>query len=116
MNANALIQIGVFVGVLVLLVKPLGTYMTRVYEGKPLFGLDRAVGGFERLTYRLGGIRPTDEMSWRTYAAAMLIFTLLGVLAVYLLQRMQGMLPLNPQSLGAVAPDLSFNTAVSFAT
>jgi len=73
-------------------------------------------GWLERLTYRVAGVRPTEEMGWKTYAATMLLFNAAGVLVVYALQRLQGVLPLNPQGLGAVSPDSSFNTAVSFAT
>ncbi len=115
MSPHSLLQIGLFLAVLVALVKPLGWYMARVYEGKPC-GLDRAFGRLERLIYRVCGIDPAEEMSWVTYARAMLIFNLLGLLAVYGLQRIQHLLPLNPQHLPAVAPDLAMNTAVSFAT
>lgn len=101
--------------VLITLAKPLGAYMARVYQNQP-FGLDRALGWLERLIYRLAGVRPTEEMGWKTYAVGMLLFNVAGLLVVYLLQRLQGALPLNPQGLGAVAPDSSFNTAVSFAT
>jgi K+-transporting ATPase ATPase A chain len=101
--------------VLLALAKPLGGYMARVYEGRPC-GLDRALGWLERLIYRVCGVRPDEEMNWKTYAATMLVFNLAGLLAVYALQRLQGFLPLNPQGLGAVSPDSSFNTAVSFAS
>ena len=74
------------------------------------------LGPVERFIYRLGGVRRDEEMNWRTYAVAVLIFNLLGVLVVYTLQRLQHRLPLNPQGLTAVSPDLSFNTAVSFAS
>jgi len=115
MSAYALLQIGLFMLVLVLLVKPLGWYMARVYEGKPC-GMGWAVGWLERLIYRLCGIDPNEEMTWQTYAKAMLVFNLLGFVAVYVLQRTQGLLPLNPQNMTAVPPDLAMNTAVSFAT
>ena len=115
MTANGIAQIVVFLVVLLVLVKPLGGYMARVYEGHRV-ALDRVLGWLERLTYRLGGIRPGEEMGWRTYALAMLLFNLLGLLTVYAVQRLQGVLPLNPQGMGAVSPDSSFNTAVSFAT
>src|SRR5690349_10459911 len=115
MTANAVLQLGFYLVVLLALAKPLGTYMARVYEGRPC-GVDRALGWLERLLYRLAGIRADDEMTWKTYAAAMLVFNLLGLLFVYALQRLQGVLPLNPEHLGAVSPDSSFNTAVSFAT
>jgi len=115
MTGNAILQLVFYVVVLLALAKPLGAYMARVYEGRPC-GLDRAFGWLERLIYKLSGIRPHDEMGWKTYAATMLLFNLAGLLAVYALQRLQGVLPLNPQALGAVSPDSSFNTAVSFAT
>jgi K+-transporting ATPase ATPase A chain len=115
MTASAVLQIGLYLAVLIALVKPLGWYMARVYEGKPC-GLDWALGGLERLFYRLCRIDPAEEMAWTTYAKAMLVFNLLGFIAVYALQRMQQWLPLNPEHLGAVSPDLAMNTAVSFAT
>ena len=115
MNAYAGIEIVVYFAVLLALVKPLGWYMARVYRGESC-GLDRVLSPLERLLYRLSGVRADGEMSWRQYAVAMLVFNLLGVVAVYGLQRAQGLLPLNPQKLGAVAPDLAFNTAISFAS
>jgi K+-transporting ATPase ATPase A chain len=115
MTANGVFQLVLYVVVLVALAKPLGSYMARVYEGRP-FGLDRVLGPVERFIYRLSGVRPDEEMSWKGYAIAMLLFNLAGLLAVYALQRLQPVLPLNPQGLGAVSPDSSFNTAVSFAT
>ncbi len=115
MNTSAWMEIGLFFVVLIGLVKPLGWYMARVYAGQPC-GLDRAIGPIERTLYRLSGVRQDEEMTWTTYAFATLVFNALGVVVVYLLQRTQEWLPLNPQQLGAVAPDLAFNTAVSFAS
>ena len=115
MTPNGIFQLALYVVVLIALARPLGAYMARVYEGRP-FGLDRALGWLERLIYRAAGVHPDQEMGWKTYAAAMLVFNLAGLLAVYGLQRLQGILPLNPQGLGAVSTDSSFNTAVSFAT
>jgi len=115
MTGNGVLQLVVYVVVLLALAKPLGAYMARVYEGRPL-ALHRLLGWLERLIYKLSGVRPGNEMGWKTYAVTMLIFNLAGVLVVYALQRLQGLLPLNPQQLGAVSPDSSFNTAVSFAT
>ena len=115
MTANGAFQLAIYVVVLLALAKPLGAYMARVYEGRPV-GVDRALGWLERLVYRLGGVRADQEMGWKTYAATMLLFNVAGLLAVYVLQRVQGVLPLNPQGLSAVSPDSSFNTAVSFAT
>jgi K+-transporting ATPase ATPase A chain len=115
MTTNAVVQLVFYVVVLLVLAKPLGAYMARVYEGRRL-ALDRALSWLERLIYRAGGIRPTEEMGWKGYALAMLTFNFLGLLAVYFLQRAQGILPLNPQGMAGVSPDSSFNTAVSFAT
>ena len=115
MTANGLLQIALYFGLVLALVKPLGWYMARVYEGQPC-GLDRVLGPLERLIYRLCAVRPEEEMDWKTYAKSMLLFNLFGLLAVYALQRMQGFLPLNPLHLGAVGPESAFNTAVSFAT
>jgi potassium-transporting ATPase potassium-binding subunit len=115
MTGQGLLQIGLFLAVLIALVKPLGEYMYRVYEGRPC-GLDRLLGGCERLLYRLAGVDPAREMTWRTYAICALVFNFLGFLAVYGLQRLQHLLPWNPEGLAAVTPDSSFNTAVSFAT
>ncbi|MCX5795623.1 MAG: potassium-transporting ATPase subunit KdpA [Elusimicrobia bacterium] len=115
MNANNLLQCAVYLAALLALSKPLGTYMARVYEGRAP-GLGRALGPIERLIYRLCGTNPDEEMSWQTYALAMLLLNAAGIFAVYLIQRVQQHLPLNPMHLGPVAPDSSFNTAVSFVT
>ena len=115
MTFNGYLQLGLYLVVLLALAKPLGGFMARVYMGQPS-GLDRVLGPLERLIYRLCGVRATEEMGWKTYAIAMLLFNLFGFLAVYALQRLQGVLPFNPQGFGAVTPDSSFNTAVSFAT
>jgi K+-transporting ATPase ATPase A chain len=101
--------------VLALLAKPLGAFMARVYEGKPC-GLDGALGWLERLIYRVSGIDPTEEMGWRKYTVAVLLFNGVGFLAVYALLRLQGHLPLNPQQFPANTADSAFNTAASFAT
>jgi K+-transporting ATPase ATPase A chain len=115
MTTNGVIQLVLYVVILLALAKPLGAYMARVYEGRRI-GLDRMLGWLERLTYRLCGVRPDEEMGWKAYAIAMLAFNLFGMVAVYVLQRVQGVLPLNPQGFAAVSPDSSFNTAASFAT
>jgi K+-transporting ATPase ATPase A chain len=114
-NGSGWFQISLYVVVLVALGKPLGAYMARVYEGRPC-GLDRVLGPFERLLYRVCGVNPDAESGWKGYASALLAFNLVGLLVVHLVQRLQGVLPLNPEHLGAVSPDSSFNTAVSFAT
>ena len=115
MTFNALVQGGLYVALLILLAWPLGAYMARLFEGRST-GLDRVLGPIERLLYRIGGVRPEVEMKWTTYAGAMLVFNLFGFIAVYAIQRLQHLLPLNPQGLGPVSPDSAFNTAVSFAT
>src|SRR5215813_7102869 len=115
MTFNGYLQLALYLVVLLALAKPLGGCMARVYMGQPN-ALDRVFGPLERLIYRLCGVRATDEMGWKTYAIAMLLFNLFGFLAVYALQRLQGALPLNPQGLPAVSPDSSFNTAISFGT
>ena len=115
MTGNGILQIAFYLVVLLALAKPLGAYMARVYEGRPIV-LDRPLGWLERFIYRASGVVPGAEMGWKTYALTMLLFNLAGLLAVYALQRLQGVLPLNPAGLGAVSPDSSFNTAVSFAT
>jgi K+-transporting ATPase ATPase A chain len=114
-TGNGYLQLTLYLVVLLALAKPLGLFMARVYEGRAP-GLEPVLGWLERLIYRLSGVRRDDEMGWKTYAGTMLLFNVLGVLAVYGLQRLQGVLPANPQGLGAVSADSSFNTAVSFAT
>jgi K+-transporting ATPase ATPase A chain len=114
MTSNGIVQLVVFLLVLLLLTRPLGADKARVYQGR--VALERGLGWLERLIYRASGVREGDEMGWKTYALAMLAFNMVGLLAVYGLQRLQGVLPLNPQGMGAVSPDSSFNTAASFAT
>jgi K+-transporting ATPase ATPase A chain len=114
-SANGYFQLVFYIAVLMALAKPLGAYMARIYEGQPAF-LNRFGAPFERLIYRVCGIDAQREMRWTEYAFAMLAFNVLGLLAVYALQRLQQFLPLNPQDLGAVSPDSAFNTAVSFAS
>ncbi|MHB1591267.1 MAG: potassium-transporting ATPase subunit KdpA [Sulfuricella sp.] len=115
MTTNGLLQIGLYLVVLLALVKPLGWYMAKIYEGD-LPAFVRWLAPVENLFYRLCGVRRDEEMRWTRYALAMVWFALLGVLAVYGLQRLQGLLPLNPQNFGAVSPDSAFNTAISFMT
>ena len=115
MTINGYTQLIFYMVVLIALAKPLGWYMARVYEGQSV-GLNRLFGPAERGLYRLFGTREDQEMNWKQYAIAMLLFNLLGFLVVYLMQRAQAALPLNPQGLGAITPDSSFNTAISFAT
>jgi K+-transporting ATPase ATPase A chain len=116
MTTNGLLQIFVFIAVLVALAKPLGAYMARVYEGKRLWGLDRVLGPVERLIYRVCGVRPDEEMDWKVYALAVLLFSAVSMLVLYLQQRTQQWFPFNPQKFGAVSADSSLNTAASFTT
>jgi len=111
------LQIGLYLAVLLALVKPLGWYMARVYEGKPI-GLDRVLGPVERFIYRLSGVRHAEreEMDWKGYAVAFLLFSLVDLLFLYALLRLQQFLPLNPRSFGPMSPDLALNTAISFVT
>ncbi len=115
MTISGFVQIGLYLAVLGLCARPLGQFMARIYEGR-IPWLVRFLRPLERLIYRLCGVNPDDEMDWRRYATSVLAFSLLGCLAVYGLQRFQGLLPLNPEGLPAVSPDSSFNTAISFAT
>jgi K+-transporting ATPase ATPase A chain len=116
MTTNGLLQIFLFIAILVALARPLGSYMARVYEGRPLWGIDRLLGPVERLIYRVCGVRAEEEMDWKVYALAVLLFSAVGMIVLYLQQRLQQWLPLNPQKLGAVSTDSSLNTAASFTT
>ena len=115
MTANRWAQLIVYLAALTALAVPLGRFMARVLAGRPT-GLDRVLGPLERAVYRFAGVRAGQEMAWPRYAAAMLLFNAAGLLLLYVLQRLQGRLPLNPQHLPGVVPHLAFNTAVSFAT
>ncbi|NPV75056.1 MAG: potassium-transporting ATPase subunit KdpA [Anaerolineae bacterium] len=115
MNIYSWIQLAFYLVVLLALVKPLGSFMARVYQGERTF-LDPVLSSVERFIYRASGVNPEEEMNWKTYAIAMMVFNFLGFMALYGLQRFQAGLPLNPQGLGAVTPDSSWNTAVSFVT
>lgn len=102
-----------YIGLLLLLVRPLGVYMARVYQGERTF-LDPLLKPIERWVYRLSAIDPQTEMDWKAYAAAMLVFNLIGLLALYALLRLQHFLPLNPQGMSALPSDTAFNAAASF--
>ena len=115
MTTNDYLQLGLYLVVLVLLVKPLGAYMALVFADAPN-RVTRIGGPAERTLYRVAGIDPEEDMSWKRYALAMLVFNVAGLLLVYLLQRVQQWLPLNPQGFGAVSADSAMNTAISFAT
>ena len=115
MTTIGVLRILLYLAVVFVLVKPLGAYMARVYEGgRTIF--DPVLRPLERLLYRFCRIDPQEDMTWQTYTIAMLVFTLVGMLLLYALQRLQGALPLNPQGMSAVSPDLSLNTAMSFTT
>jgi K+-transporting ATPase ATPase A chain len=109
------LQILVFALAVLAITKPLGAYMYRVYEGSRQ-PLPRVLGPIERLSYRACGVDPEKEQTWVEYALALLVFSLFGVLVSYFIQRLQHVLPFNPQALPAVGPELAFNTAVSFTT
>ena len=99
MAINALLQVGIFLLLVALVTVPLGAYMTKVFSGEPTF-LDRVVGPLERLIYRICGVHPENEMTWFEYTADMLVFSLVGMIVLYALERFQGVLPLNPQGFG----------------
>jgi len=115
MTANGFVQIALYCAVVVLLVKPFGYYMTRVFNGERTF-LSLPLRPLERAIYALSGVKEDEEQDWKSYGLAMLTFSLAGFLALYALQRLQAVLPFNPQHLDAVSPDLAFNTSVSFIT
>ncbi|MDC0676462.1 potassium-transporting ATPase subunit KdpA [Sorangium atrum] len=115
MTASAALQAAIYLAVLIGLSVPLGLYMARVYQGGRGL-MARVLGPVERLIYRAAGVRADQEMRWQDYAFAVLAFNLAGLVAVYALQRLQGALPLNPEGMAAVPPDLAFNTASSFAS
>src|SRR5256884_2709219 len=115
MTVNGWLQIGIFLALVLAVTKPLGIFMARVFNREHTF-MDRALRPVERLLYRLTGVDEHHEMRWTEYAFAMLLFSAVSMLMLYVQQRIQGLLPLNPQKLGAVPPDLAFNTAASFTT
>ncbi|WP_040668767.1 potassium-transporting ATPase subunit KdpA, partial [Nitrolancea hollandica] len=109
------LQIIVFFLALLALTKPLGSYMARVFNGERTI-LSPALVPVERGIYRIAGVNANEDQRWWVYAIALLLFNLGGVLLLYVLQRIQGFLPFNPQGFSGLAPDLAFNTAVSFFT
>jgi K+-transporting ATPase ATPase A chain len=112
---NAALQVGLFTALVAAISVPLGLYMARVFAGEPT-ALDPALRPLERVIYRVVGVDPEAEQNWVEYAVSMLLFSMVGMLVLYGLERLQQFLPFNPQHLGAVAPDLAFNTAASFTT
>lgn len=115
MTANGWLQILLFFGVILVLAKPMGVYMARVFEGERTFA-DPIFNPIERLLYRLTRIDSTHEMKWTEYGLAMLLFSFVTMILTYVIERLQAVLPWNPQHLGAIAPALAFNTAASFTT
>lgn len=115
MQLTDVLQMVLFMLILILLAVPLGGYMAKVFQGEKTL-LDPVVRSVEQSIYRLVGTSAAKEMNWKEYAFSLLMFNGLGVLLLFILQLVQGHLPFNPQHLGAVAPDLAFNTAVSFVT
>ena len=115
MMGNALMQVAAFFALLFAFAWPLGRYMARIYQGDIVPWM-RWMRPFERLLYRTAGVREDDDMPWTHYAASVLVFGLLGVLALYGLQRLQAVLPFNPEHRAGISPDLAFNTAASFVT
>jgi len=114
MSWQGWLQIALFAALITALIRPVGGYMARVFDGQS--AVQRVIAPLENLIYRIAGIDPAQEQSWIMYALALLWFNLFGIVALYGLQRIQQMLPFNPQHMQAVEPALALNTAVSFAT
>lgn len=115
MTTLAFLKVAVYFLLVLAVTKPLGLYMRRVFSGERTF-LDPVLGPVERLVYRLGGVDAKREQDWKAYASSLLVFSVLGVLGVTLIERLQHLLPLNPDGLPAVPPALAWSTAVSFVT
>jgi K+-transporting ATPase ATPase A chain len=116
MNASGWLQLALFVGVLVLITKPMGLFLMQVLDAKGKTWLDPVLKPLERVTYKIMGVRDGQEQDWLQYTWAMLLFSLVSCLFTYAILRLQNFLPLNPQNFGALSPDLAFNTAISFTT
>src|ERR1043165_3445368 len=114
MRPSDWLQLAIFVGVLALITKPIGLYLSQVLDARGRTWLDPVIKPLERVTYRLMGINSEVEQDWKQYTLAMLLFSLVSCLFTYAILRLQHLLPLNPQGFGPVSPDLAFNTAVSF--
>src|SRR5689334_4304116 len=110
------LQLVLYVALLALITKPMGLYLLRVLDANGRTWLDPILKPLERLTYRVIGVKPDVEQDWKGYAFAMLLFSLVSCLFTYAILRLQHLLPLNPQGLGPLSPDLAFNTATSFTT
>src|SRR5277367_5343917 len=116
MNTPGWIQLALYLGLLLLITKPLGLYLLQVLDANGRTWLDPLLRPVERLTYRLCGVDPQKEQSWKGYTVSMLIFSLVTMLVTYAILRLQGILPLNPQGFSGVPDHLAFNTAASFTT
>ncbi len=112
---NGVAQIIVFFLLVLLITKPLGLYLTAVFTGRRTW-LSPVLRPVERGLYWLGGVDERREQDWKIYAVSMLLFTAVGILLLYLIQRLQDILPLNPNGMGKVDPLLAFNTAISFSS
>src|SRR5438477_3852444 len=114
MQSSDWLQLVLYVVVLAAITKPMGLYLMRVLDADGRTWFDPVLGPLERLTYRLMGVDSSKEQDWKQYTLAMLLFSLVSLLFTYAILRLQHLLPLNPQGLGPVNPDLAFNTAASF--
>src|SRR2546428_14187341 len=115
MSANGWFQILFFLALILAVTKPMGIFMAHVFSRERTF-MDPVLRPMERLLYRVTGVDEDHEMRWTEYAIAMLLFSAVSMLLLYLIQRAQAFLPFNPQKLAGVAPALAFNTAASFTT
>jgi potassium-transporting ATPase potassium-binding subunit len=115
MTANGWFQIGLYLLIILAVAKPMGVYMSRVFSGQKTF-FDPVARPVERLLYRVTGVDEKKEMAWTEYAIAMLLFSAVSMIVLYLIERLQHFLPWNPQHFAGVVPDLAFNTAASFTT
>src|SRR5438552_2269374 len=115
MTLNGLLQLAIYFLAVLAVTKPLGLFMARIFSGEPTLA-SKMLGPVERFIYRICRVDEGEEQHWTAYTAAMLLFNLIGCLVLYALERLQYYLPLNPQTFAGVAPDLAFNTAVSFTT
>src|SRR5215813_7858198 len=115
MTLNGWLQILLFFAIIVLVTKPLGVFMAHVFKRERTF-LDPVLRPVERLIYRLTGVNEEREMRWTEYAVAMLLFSIVSMIVLYLMQRVQAYLPFNPEKLANIEPSSSFNTAASFTT
>src|SRR5258707_14920380 len=116
MQTSGWLQLAIYVVALAAITKPMGLYLMHVLDANGKTWFDPVLKPLERVTYRLMGIRADKEHDWKHYTLAMLLFSLVSCLFTYAILRLQQVLPLNPQGLGPLTPDLAFNTAVSFTT